>query len=103
MSGERLKILQDIMKARLPHINRWNKVIVCYYDSVWMRLIRRKFFWEGWPQSLEPTPNMYYVIWYDMKGGNIHEFDIRRRPLSFLNESIRINETRLNNKTKTTA
>jgi len=99
----KVKDLENILQKRLPDIKRWRRVDVVRYDDPLLKDIQKRFFYQGWPESMAPEKGVYYVVWHDCKGGNIHDFDIRRRPVSFLAESIKQNRLRLKNRSKTTA
>jgi len=80
--------LQDILRKRLPKIDRWKKVTVYKWNS------------KRLPWFIDPQEGMFYVVWSGPKRKNIHPDEYREIPLSDLKEVAERNKMRLRNKTK---
>lgn len=75
---ERIQQLRNILNARLPMINRWNKV------------------------SIEDTGDTFIILWSDPKvKSNTHPFESKECPKSDLDIVIKRNTERLYNEIKT--
>jgi hypothetical protein len=87
---DKLSKLQDILIERLPHIKRWNKVMV-YDGSGELPLeIRRDLF--------ESPDGCFYIFWNGRKSPtNHHEFEWKQVPNGDIDKVITRNLERLRN------
>ena len=82
--------LQDILRQRLPTINRWKSVTVYKWKS-------KSLPWYIY----QPKEDMIYIVWTGPKRKNIHDYEYREAPLKDLKVLIDRNKMRLKNNTKT--
>lgn len=74
---DKLKQLENILIARLPFIRRWKGVEV-----------------------FKKNQQLFVIRWYNPIRTNTHPYEEKEIPLSDLNEIIRRNSNRLNDKTR---
>jgi len=83
-----IKGLQRLLRKRIPEIQRWQRVTVYKWNDVKL------------PWFISPVKDMFYILWHNPRGKNIHTDEYKEVPMGDIDMVFERNRQRYYNKTK---